>query len=184
MFLRINDKGLIFNLGGTQYRTPMLMDISKQNLSKIIMALHLSGIKDFVITGSDGSESVKKSVQGGKPASVYHKSQLNDDAYLLISKMEERFKNFEKNLMKKIENSNTTSQEQISNLKRIELFMSQSYDQDASKKTFKKDADETEVFFIPDINTDMKLKGSSTETLSNKEDVNEAVNALASLLKK
>jgi hypothetical protein len=182
MFLKINDKGLIFNLGGTQYRTPILMDISKQDVSKIIMALHISGIKDFVITGNDGSEPVKKSAQGGKTEPAHYVPQ-SDDAYALISEIEKRFKNFEKNLMKKIESSNTTSQEQISNLKKIELFMSQFHEQDVSKKTFKKDADEIEAFFIPDIR-DMKLKGSSTETLSNKEDVNEAVDALASLLKK
>ena len=182
MFLKINDKGLIFNLGGTQYRTPMLMDISKQDVSKIIMSLHLSGIKDFIITGNDSPEPVKKSAQGGKPDPVYHAPQ-SDDTHALLSEIEKRFKNFEKNLMQKIESSNTTSQEQISNLKKIELFMSQFHEQDVSKKTFKKDADEIEAFFIPDIR-DMKLKGSSTETLSNKEDVNEAVDALASLLKK
>jgi hypothetical protein len=187
MFLKINDKGLIFNIDGNQYRTPLLMDISKRNISGVIMAIHLSGIKDFFITGSDDSDPIKKSIIQNKnaPSDVRDKQpELNDNVDFLMNSIEEKFKRFEKNLMKKIENGNIAFTEQNSDLRKLELFMKQFYDKENPAKTFKTEHEEENSFFIPDINMDMKLRGSSTETLSNKEDVGEAVNALAILLKK
>jgi len=188
MFLKINDKGLILSIDGKEFRTPLNMDISKYNINKIIMALHLSSIKDFSITGSNKTEPIRKADDHNRVEIKKNKNnipELNNKVDFLMNRIEDKFQKFEKNLMKKIENTNPVSKEQINNLKKIELFMQQFYEHgETPKKIFKKESDETESFFIPAINSDMKLQGSSTKTLSNKEDVGDAVDALASLLKK
>ena len=165
MFLKIADKGMVFILNGKEHRTPLTMDISKYNLSSIVSSLHLAGITEYIITGENKPDLVRKpavfSLHKNEPKV---EPQANENTSLLKS-LEEKFKRFEEAIMRKLDRNDITSKEQINSINKSE-------------------PEEEEAFYIPSIDMSMKLKGSSTSTLSNKEDVNGSVDALASLLKK
>jgi len=179
MILKINDKGMSVEIEGKTYRTPVSIDISKSNLSKVLMSIRVSDIKDFSVVSGDEVEVNKRISKSGERILKSNDSNNNLENNLL-GKIDIKLKGFEERLLKRLKDSIKDDDKSRSVIEEQTIKKTT----DLIGKTREPVVDEDNSFFIPNINMDLKLTGSSTEKISKKEDMSEAIEALTLLTKK
>jgi len=185
--LRVKDKGLLIEIPGiTPFRTPAKMNITNIKLPFIIKILNNLGVQDYEIVSREGDkENIYTKKDFEKP-----KKKKNKD----LSKINERFNKIEELLyvLAKKESNKNIPEEQITNkLNSLEELSKRILQKEivreivyTSSKDYKTPIVEEldEDPFIPSIDlSEMKLRGSSSETLGEIDGAEEAADLLSRL---
>jgi len=187
----VKDKGNVVNIPGmAPFRTPAEIDITHVKLPIVISTLHNCGITDFEIISKKETE-VKKEVEV-KETKKHKIPKVKD------KNLEERFTRLEKilsKLMNNQESKKSLSEEQITNkLAILEELSKKILEREMVKQvvyTSAKDNSKNPVIeeldeeiYIPDVDiSDLKIKGSSSQTVGEVDDVEEAADILSRLKK-
>jgi vacuolar-type H+-ATPase subunit I/STV1 len=187
----VKDKGNVINIPGiAPFRTPAEINITNVKLPIVIATLHNCGITDFEIV-SKKEDKVKKETdnitikQNGKV-------QLNKN-----DNINERFKRIEKSLSKLItekDSKKSLSEEQITKkLAILEELSKKILERELVKQVVYTSVKENinnpieeldEEIYIPDVDiSDLKIKGSSSQTVGEVDNVEEAADILSRLKK-
>lgn len=186
MILKVKQKGLFLNIPGVApFRTPAEVDISNLKIHLVVLSLKNNGVDEFEIhSKKDNKVYTKKDFEKTKSKDG---KQMKD--------VEERFDRIERMIAKlgaKSESKKYIPEEQITNkLQLLEQLAKQILEKESVREvvyTSSKDKpvieELDEDIFIPEVDvSELKLKGSSSETIGTLDDVDEAANALSQLKK-
>jgi len=186
IILKVKQKGHLVDIPGVaSFRTPAEVDISNAEINLVIFSLKNCGIDDFEITTK---EEKKKTIKKDK-------TELSKKEKMKEVMMEERFNRLERmiaNLSQKSASEKNIPEEQITNkLNDLEVLSKRILEKEIVRQIVYTDKDKRddpiveelyEEAFIPKIDiSEMKMKGSSTETIGTLDDVDESADALSKL---
>jgi hypothetical protein len=178
IILKVKERGYYLDIPGiTPFRTPADVDISKVRIQLIISYLKNCGITKYEIISKNDKEVLYSNKDFELP-----KKEKKDEIDVRLTRIENAIGS-RKNLQEEQITNKLNALEELS--KKIleresvrEIVYTSS--QDVDGKPFVEELDEDP--FIPDIDlSDLKLKGSSSETIKSTDDAEEAADMLSRL---